>query len=133
MLTGPILIVDDEPSNLAVLKQILGDTYTLVFARNGIDGLAAARKHRPVLVLLDVQMPGMDGYAVCRALKNDPQTENTPVIFVSSMGEVGDEAAGFACGAVDYLTKPVSPAIVHARVRTHLSLVRAAALELEQA
>ncbi|GAB2867174.1 hypothetical protein GCM10027277_40190 [Pseudoduganella ginsengisoli] len=133
MLPGPILIVDDEPSNLAVLKQILGDTYTLVFARNGADGLAAARKHRPTLVLLDVQMPGMDGYSVCRSLKNDPLTENTPVIFVSSMGEVGDEAAGFACGAVDYLTKPVSPAIVHARVRTHLSLVRAAALELEQA
>jgi diguanylate cyclase (GGDEF)-like protein len=133
MLPGPILIVDDEPSNLAVLKQILGGTYTLAFARNGADGLAAARKHRPILVLLDVQMPDMDGYAVCRALKNDPQTENTPVIFVSSMGEVGDEAAGFACGAVDYLTKPVSPAIVHARVRTHLSLVRAAALELEQA
>lgn len=133
MLPGPILIVDDEPSNLALLKQILGDTYTLAFARNGADGLAAARKHRPILVLLDVQMPDMDGYAVCRALKQDPQTENTPVIFVSSMGEVGDEAAGFACGGVDYLTKPVSPAIVHARVRTHLSLVRAAALELEQA
>ncbi|MRV73097.1 EAL domain-containing protein [Duganella sp. FT92W] len=133
MLPGPILIVDDEPSNLAVLKQILGDTYTLAFARNGVDGLAAAHKHRPILVLLDVQMPGMDGYAVCRALKSDPRTEDTPVIFVSSMGEVGDEAAGFACGAVDYLTKPVSPAIVHARVRTHLSLVRAAALEQEQA
>ncbi|SFU28528.1 EAL domain-containing protein [Pseudoduganella namucuonensis] len=129
MLPGPILIVDDEPSNLAVLKQILGDSYTLAFARNGADGLAAARKHLPILVLLDVQMPDMDGYAVCRQLKSDPLTENTPVIFVSSMGEVGDEAAGFACGAVDYLTKPVSPAIVHARVRNQLSLVRAATLE----
>jgi len=133
MLPGPILIVDDEPSNLAVLKQILGDTYTLAFARNGADGLAAARKHKPILILLDVQMPDLDGYAVCRRLKSDPLTENTPVIFVSSMSEVGDEAAGFACGAVDYLTKPVSPAIVHARVRNQLSLVRAAALEREQA
>ncbi|CAN7551925.1 EAL domain-containing protein [Pseudoduganella sp. LjRoot289] len=129
MLPGPILIVDDEPSNLALLKQILGDSYTLAFARNGAEGLAAARKHLPILVLLDVQMPDMDGYAVCRQLKSDPQTENTPVIFVSAMSEVGDEAAGFACGGVDYLIKPVSPAIVQARVRNHLSLVRAATLE----
>ncbi|NRR31123.1 EAL domain-containing protein [Oxalobacteraceae bacterium] len=129
MATGPILIIDDEPSNLAILKQILDADYPLVFARNGQDGLAAARKHHPILVLLDIQMPDMDGYAVCRQLKSDPLTEGTPVIFVSSMSEVGDEAAGFACGAVDYIIKPVSPALVHARVRTHLSLVRAATLE----
>jgi len=129
MATGPILIIDDEPSNLAILKQILAADYALVFARNGHDGLAAARKHRPILILLDVQMPDMDGYAVCRRLKAEALTENTPVIFVSAMSEVGDEAAGFACGAVDYIIKPVSPALVHARVRTHLSLVRAATLE----
>lgn len=129
MQAGPILIVDDEPSNLALLEQILGDQYTLAFARNGAEGLAAARKHRPILILLDVQMPDMDGYAVCRSLKSDPLTEDTPVIFVSSMSEVGDEAAGFACGAVDYIIKPVSAALVHARVRNQLSLVRAAKLE----
>ncbi len=129
MAPGPILIVDDEASNLAILKQILAVDYPLVFARNGHDGLVAARKHQPILVLLDIQMPDMDGYAVCRQLKAEPLTENIPVIFVSAMSEVGDEAAGFACGAVDYIIKPVSPALVHARVRTHLSLVRAATLE----
>jgi len=135
-----ILVVDDEPSNLATLKQILSNAYALAFARNGADCLAAARKHQPALILLDIQMPDMDGYEVCRQLKADPATEHTPVIFVSALSDVGDEAAGFACGAVDYITKPVSPALVHARVRTHLSLVGAtrlqhyvSQLEIEQA
>ncbi len=129
MANGPILVVDDEPSNLATLKQILGNDYALVFARSGADCLAAAAKHRPSLILLDVQMPDMDGYTVCRGLKANPDTEATPVIFVTSLAQSGDEAAGFASGAVDYIVKPVSPAIVLARVRTHLSLVGAATLE----
>ncbi len=129
MTHGPILIVDDEPSNLATLKQILGNDYALVFARSGADCLSAAAKHRPSLILLDVQMPDMDGYTVCRGLKANPDTEATPVIFVTSLAQSGDEAAGFASGAVDYIVKPVSPAIVLARVRTHLSLVGAATLE----
>ncbi|MBV8470211.1 MAG: EAL domain-containing protein [Burkholderiaceae bacterium] len=129
----PILIVDDEPGNLATLKHILGAEHALVFARNGADCLAAVRKHQPALVLLDVQMPDMDGYAVCRALKAESTTENIPVIFVSALSEVGDEAAGFNSGGVDYIIKPVSPALVKARVRTHLSLVRAKQLEIEQA
>jgi diguanylate cyclase (GGDEF)-like protein len=129
MASGPILVVDDEPSNLATLKQILGDEYQLVFARSGADCLAAAHKHRPSLILLDVQMPDMDGYTVCRGLKANPDTEATPVIFVTSLAQSGDEAAGFASGAVDYIVKPVSPAIVLARVRTHLSLVHATTLE----
>ncbi len=124
-----ILVVDDEPSNLATLKHILGNVYALAFARSGAECLAAARKHQPALILLDIQMPDMDGYAVCRQLKADLATEHTPVIFVSALSEVGDEAAGFACGGVDYIVKPVSPALVHARVRTHLSLVDAARLE----
>ena len=124
-MTGPILIIDDEPSNLATLRAILGSDHPLVFARNGADGLAAARKHRPALILLDVQMPDMDGYTVCRRLKAQADTSDIPVIFVSAMSEVGDEAAGFECGAVDYIIKPVSPALVRARVRTHLSLVNA--------
>ncbi len=140
MPNGPILVVDDEPSNLATLKQILGNDYVLVFARSGADCLAAAAKHRPSLILLDVQMPDMDGYTVCRGLKANPDTEAIPVIFVTSLAQSGDEAAGFASGAVDYIVKPVSPAIVLARVRTHLSLVGATILaryvrqlEVEQA
>lgn len=128
-MTDPILIVDDEPSNLATLRQILMDEYPLVFARNGSEGLAAAKKHCPALILLDIQMPDMDGYRVCRMLKADPLTENIPVIFISSLSDIGDETAGFASGGVDYIIKPVSPALVHARVRTHLSLVRASTLE----
>nr|WP_279337042.1 EAL domain-containing protein [Solimicrobium silvestre] len=122
--------MDDEPSNLATLKQILGNDYSLVFARNGTEGLAAVKKHLPALILLDVQMPDMDGYTVCKMIKADPLTENTPVIFISALSDVGDETTGFLCGGVDYIIKPVSPAIVRARVATHLSLVRATTLEL---
>ena len=129
MASFVILIVDDEPSNLATLQQILRDDYTLVFARSGGECLAAAQKHHPALILLDIQLPDMDGYQVCRLLKHNPVTETTPIIFVSALGDVGNEAAGFECGAVDYIVKPVSPAIVRARIRTHLSLVRATTLE----
>ena len=129
MHVGPILIVDDEPQNLAALEQILSPHHLLVFARNGAEALAAVQKHRPSLVLLDIEMPDMSGYAVCRALKASQATENIPVIFVSGLSAVGDEATGFEVGAVDYIVKPVSPPIVLARVRTHLSLVRASHLE----
>lgn len=129
MFQGPLLIVDDEPGNLATLNQILSPEYPLVFARNGSEALAAVAKHRPVLILLDIQMPDMDGYTICRRLMADPQTADIPVIFITSLTEVGDEAAGFAAGAVDYIVKPVSPPIVRARVRTHLSLVRTTQLE----
>jgi diguanylate cyclase (GGDEF)-like protein len=129
MSIRPILIVDDEAINLATLKQILAPHYPLVFARSGNECLAAAQKHQPSLILLDVQMPDLDGYEVCRRLKADPQTEHIAVIFVTALADVGDEAAGFECGAVDYIVKPVSPALVLARVRTHLSLVRASMLE----
>lgn len=122
-MTAPILIVDDEPANLALLRQILSPEHALVFARNGTEALAAAAKHRPALILLDIEMPDMDGYTTCRKLKLDPQTESIPVIFVTSLAETGDETAGFEAGAVDYLVKPVSPPVVRARVRTHLSLV----------
>ncbi len=126
---NPILIVDDEPHNLAALQQILSSRYRLVFARSGAEALSAALKHAPSLILMDIQMQGMDGYAVCRTLKSDWRTEAIPVIFVTSLSETGDEEAGFAAGGVDYIVKPVSPAIVQARVATHLSLVRATRLE----
>lgn len=124
-MNRPLLIVDDEPANLAMLRQILSPEYTLVFARNGSEALAAVAKHHPALVLMDVEMPVMDGYSACRILKANPATESIPVVFVTSLSETGDETAGFDAGAVDYLVKPVSPPIVRARVRTHLSLVSA--------
>lgn len=129
MLNGPILIVDDEAANLASLESILSDKYPLVFARNGAEALMAVRKHAPRLILMDIQMPDMDGYTVCHQLKADPRTENIPVIFISSLAETGDENSGFEAGGVDYITKPISPAIVIARVKTHLSLVSASFLE----
>jgi putative two-component system response regulator len=119
-----ILVVDDEPVNLQVLRQILQDDYRLLFARDGARALALARQEHPDLVLLDVMMPGMTGYEICAALKRSPATSAIPVIFVSALADVADEAIGFDAGAVDYIAKPVSAPIVKARVRTHLSLVR---------
>jgi diguanylate cyclase (GGDEF)-like protein len=124
-----ILIVDDDPTSLARLQQILSNDYNLTFARNGTECLADVKKHHPNLILMDIEMPGLNGYTLCRLLKNDPLTENTPVIFISALQEIGDEAAGFSSGCVDYIIKPVSPSLVKARVATHLSLVRATMLE----
>jgi putative two-component system response regulator len=128
-MTSPILVVDDEPSNLATLRQILAGHYPVVFARNGMEMQAAAAKHHPALILLDIQMPDMDGITACRKLKANPKLQDIPVIFVTSLAETGDETAGFEAGAVDYIVKPVSPPIVLARVRTHLSLVSTKRLE----
>lgn len=127
-----ILIVDDEPNNLQVLRAILKDHYSLIFAPNGEKALEAANKHQPDLVLLDIMMPGMNGYEVCQHLKKNSNTESIPVIFVTAMSEVEDEAQGFDVGAVDYIQKPVSGPIVLRRVQTHLSLVRAKELEESQ-
>lgn len=132
MATRPILCIDDEPSNLALVKQSLMDHYRLVFARNGHEGLEAVKKHNPALILLDVEMPGVNGFDVIRQLKSDPLYRSTPVIFVTSLNQEFDEQKGFDAGAVDYITKPISPAILRARVRTHLSLVQAEALETSQ-
>ncbi len=129
MLLNPILIVDDEPLNLAVMEAALRDDFNLLFARNGLGALAAARKHLPSLILLDIQMPDLNGYAVCRELKADPRTEGIPVIFISGLGDAGHEEEGFACGGVDYIVKPISRPILRARVNTHLSLVRANRLD----
>lgn len=119
-----LLLVDDEATNLQVLRHILQDDYRLLFAKDGTKALEMAERERPNLILLDVMMPGMTGYEVCQALKAQPELEAIPVIFVTALADVEDEARGFAVGAVDYITKPVSPPIVRARVRTHLSLVR---------
>ncbi|WP_288482476.1 two-component system response regulator [uncultured Acidovorax sp.] len=119
-----LLLVDDEPTNLQVLRHVLQADYRLLFATDGARALQVAREQLPQLILLDIMMPGMDGYAVCRALKADAATASIPVIFVTALNDSQDETAGFDVGGVDYLTKPVSPPVVRARVRTHLSLVR---------
>jgi putative two-component system response regulator len=119
-----ILAVDDEAGNLQLLRHMLQDDYRLAFAKDGRRALELARQERPDLVLLDVMMPGMSGYEVCAALKAQPATAAIPVIFVTALAETDDEVEGFAAGAVDYITKPLSAPIVRARVRTHLSLVR---------
>ena len=124
-----ILIVDDEPLNLDALRQVLNVDYRLTFARNGHEALVAADKHKPSLVLMDIQMPEMDGYSACLALRDKPSTANIPVIFVTSLNDVWDETLGLDCGAVDYITKPISPSVVRARVKTHLSLVQASKLK----
>ena len=125
-----ILVVDDEPLNLQVLRQLLHADYRLVFAKDGRSALSLATSSAPDLVLLDVMMPGMTGYEVCRALKDDARTRHVPVIFVTALADDADEALGLEAGAVDYITKPVSAPILQARVRTHLSLVRAEELHL---
>ncbi|MFP5513902.1 MAG: two-component system response regulator [Alphaproteobacteria bacterium] len=118
-----ILIVDDEPINLKVMADLLRDSYGLIVAKDGLQALARlAGDPLPDLILLDVMMPGMDGVEVCRRLKEDARTRDLPVIFITAMGQVHDETRGFAVGAVDYITKPISPPVVLARVRTHISL-----------
>lgn len=120
-----ILAVDDEPTNLKVLKNVLQDHYRLSFAKNGEDALALIKHDRPNLILMDVMMPGMTGFEVCERLKNDPETADIPLIFVTALqGEV-DEEKGFEVGGVDYILKPITPAIVKARIKTHLSMVKA--------
>ena len=119
-----VLLVDDEPNNLKVLQQILKQHFELIFAINGEKALVAAKEHLPDIILLDIMMPGMDGYQVCRHLKENPATAHIPVIFVTAMSETEDEARGFDVGAVDYIQKPVSGPIVLRRVQTHLTLVR---------
>lgn len=118
-----ILVVDDNQENIDVLKGILSDHYTVRVATNGRLALKAVFSQKPPdLILLDVMMPEMDGYEVCRLLKEDERTQHIPVIFVTAKSEVKDETYGFSIGAEDYLTKPVSAPIVLARVKTHLKL-----------
>ncbi|MCK5639306.1 MAG: response regulator, partial [Gammaproteobacteria bacterium] len=119
-----ILIVDDNPTNIQVLNEILAADYKILFATNGADAITIADSEHPDLVLLDVMMPEMDGYEVCRRLKENPKISETPVIFVTAMAEVAHEIIGFELGAVDYISKPVSAAIVKARVKSHLNLIK---------
>lgn len=125
MTTRPcVLIVDDEPANVRVLAEALQGVYELRFATDGERALALVTSHPVDLVLLDVVMPGLDGFELLRRLKAEPATREIPVIFVTARDEVVEEERGFDAGAVDYITKPISPPIVRARVRTHLELKR---------
>lgn len=121
-----ILIVDDEPVNLTMLAHLLRPTYKVRAANSGESALrAAAGQPRPDLVLLDVSMPGMDGYSVLEQLRADPQTRDIPVIFVTALALPSDEERGLQLGAMDYITKPIKPPVVLARVRTQLEAKRA--------
>ena len=124
MQTKPrILVVDDESFYREVLENLMRNDYQVVTAENGEQALEiASQQPRPDLIILDVVMPGVDGYEVCRRLKADARTEAIPVIFLTVKSNVDDEVRGFNLGAVDYITKPMSPPIVMARVRTHLKL-----------
>ena len=123
MIPRTILIVDDEPSNLFLLTQLLESDYLVRAANSGENGLQAANAEpKPDLVLLDVMMPGLDGYTVLTRLRENPATRDIPVIFLTALIEIKDEERGFQLGAVDYITKPIKPAIVLARIRTHIEL-----------
>ena len=117
-----ILVVDDSPINLQVLVRTLhGSGHRILAAKDGHTALEIARRARPDLILLDVMMPDMDGFEVCRAIKSDVGTQETLVIFLSALGEVSDKVSGLKLGAVDYITKPIQAEEVLARVETHLT------------
>jgi diguanylate cyclase (GGDEF)-like protein len=121
-----ILIVDDVPTNVHILADALSRDYRIKVASNGREALAIAEKTQPDLILLDVMMPELDGYEVCRRLKANPLTQRIPVIFATARGEEADEEFGFRLGAVDYIAKPFKLTVVRARVSTHVRLKRQA-------
>ncbi len=117
-----ILIVDDEPLNIEVMSGALEELGDIMFATNGEEAIQLALNEKPDIIILDIMMPGMDGYETCQRLKNNPETENIPVIFATAMTDHEDEAKGFELGAVDYVSKPIVHPIIVARVRNHLQL-----------
>ena len=117
-----VLIVDDSPDCIDLLVEALSDEYAVVVAKNGAKALTLAENQTPDLILLDVRMPIMDGYEVCRVLKANPLTRRIPVLFVTGQSDHDDERKGLELGAVDYITKPFQPDLVKARVRNHLEL-----------
>ena len=119
-----ILIVDDERINITLLNALLKTDYKIMVATNGEQAIKAAMTSKPELILLDILMPGIDGYAVCRRLKEMPETQSIPIIFITAMGDVENETMGFSLGAVDYIAKPFNSAVVKARVGVHVKLKR---------
>ncbi|WP_197410849.1 diguanylate cyclase [Devosia epidermidihirudinis] len=117
-----ILIVDDEISNIEIMNATLEDTYEVCFAMSGEQAIDVARKVLPDLILLDVMMPEMDGYEVCQTLKNDRMLADVPIIFTTGLNDQEAEARGLSLGAIDYITKPIQPISLRARVRNHIEL-----------
>jgi diguanylate cyclase (GGDEF)-like protein len=117
-----LLLVDDQPINIQVLHQIFAADFQVFMATSGAQALAVCKSNPPDLVLLDIVMPGMDGFEVCTRLKADELTRNIPVIFVTAHTDAEQETHGLDVGAVDFISKPVNPAVVRARVKTHLTL-----------
>ena len=117
-----LLVVDDQPVNIQAIYQAFAADHQVLMATSGAQALALCASQQPDLVLLDVVMPGMDGHQVCRQLKSDPATRDIPVIFVTAHNDEAAEAQGLDLGAVDFISKPINPRIVRARVRTHLTL-----------
>ena len=118
-----ILAVDDDPENLHLINELLKDEYRVRLASSGDQALQAARQApMPDAILLDIVMPGLDGYEVCRRLKADGATKNIPVILLTAKVQVEDAQLGFDAGCADYITKPIVPPLVVARVRTHVTL-----------
>jgi putative two-component system response regulator len=117
-----ILVVDDESFYTEVLQNLLRDEYDVALATTGTEALEYMAEHGADLVLLDIIMPDIDGYEVCHRLKQDPKTQDIPIIFLTAKDDVEDEIKGFSLGAVDYITKPISPPIVRARVAVHLKM-----------
>ena len=117
-----VLVVDDTAANLALLSQVLGRHYRVQLAVSGAKALALAQRRAPDLIVLDVMMPDLDGYEVCRRLKADPQTRDVPVLFLTSLNGSDDETLGFEAGGADFIAKPFTPATLLARVRTQLEL-----------
>jgi putative two-component system response regulator len=118
-----ILIVDDEPGNIKILQDLLNADYNIRAANNGEKAIQIASSDDPPdLILLDIMMPGMDGYQICKKLKTDERTKNIAVIFITAKKDEDDETRGFELGALDYIIRPFKPIVVKARVRTHLEL-----------
>ena len=117
-----ILVVDDTPANIDIVTRVLSEHYFVQAAINGKVALKIIDKKPPDLILLDIKMPGMDGYEVCHRLKANEETHDIPIIFLTSMTEVKDETKGLELGAVDYITKPISPPILMERIKNHLEL-----------
>ena len=117
-----ILVIDDTPANIQMLGSLLTEDYQVIFAINGPDAIMLAEKELPDLILLDIMMPDMDGFAVCKVLKSVSVTKDIPIIFVTAMNDEYNESLGLELGAIDYITKPIVPAITKARVKNHLEL-----------
>ena len=121
-----VLVVDDSPDGLQILNEILKRQYDVRLARSGEQALQAAQQNpRPDAILLDIMMPGMDGYEVCARLKASNATKDIPVIFLTAKADIDDAQRGFDLGGADYITKPILPPVVLARISTHIALKQA--------